>query len=134
MRRGHALPWNCKRQLWAVVGRLLRDEHVMDVTLALTCIAHPDELRALAQLEQGRRTDVTHAGLQPADELLDVGPERSAMRHAALDPLRHQLAAIGHVMLAVSIAHAFRHRTERPHPAVKFVSPPLVKNRLARTF
>src|SRR5712671_4220986 len=97
-RRGHALPWICKRYLRSIVRSLFRDEHVVDMALALPRVGHPDELRAPAQLEQVHRADISHPRLQTADQLLDIRPEWSAMRYASFDSFRHRFAAIGHVM------------------------------------
>src|SRR5579872_1570054 len=116
----------------AVVRRFLGDKDIVYVAFALAGFAHADELRATAQLAEAVRADVAHARLQSADELLDVRCQRSAMRHAAFDAFGHDLVAVAHVLLHVAIAHALAHRANRSHPAIFFVSAPLVEHRLAR--
>src|SRR5271155_3133166 len=105
----------------------------MHVAFALARLAHPDELRPTAQLAEAMRSDVTHARLQPTDELIDIRCEGAAIRHSALDALRHDFA-VGHVLLHIAVAHALAHRADGAHPAILFVGAALVEHRLARAF
>src|SRR5688572_2968950 len=54
-----------------VVGRLFGDDDVVNVRLAQAHGGGADELRLGAQVVDGAAPRVAHAGLQPADELVD---------------------------------------------------------------
>ena len=55
-----------------IVRRFLRDEHVMHMAFAHAGVADFHELRALAQFGEVGGAEVSHAGLEAADELFDI--------------------------------------------------------------
>src|SRR4051812_36621658 len=77
------------------------------------------------------RAAITHAGAEPADELVDEIAQRPAVWHAAFHPFRHELAAIAHAGLAIAVARAGDHRSHRAHAAIALVAPALVDDQFA---
>src|SRR5437868_793344 len=67
--------------LAAIVGRLLRDRHVVRVRLAQPGRRDPHEPRALHLVDR-RGAAVAHRLAQTADELMDDVPQRALVREA----------------------------------------------------
>src|SRR6266705_2312190 len=74
-----------------VVGGFLGDDHVVDVALPQTCLGDLNEAGLLLHLGDGAAPTVSHAGAQPADQLVHHSRERAAVRDPPFDPFRHQL-------------------------------------------
>src|SRR4051812_37456135 len=94
-----------------VVRRLFRDDHVVDVALAEALRGGADEPRRGAEVLDGLRAGVAHAGAEAADQLVEDRGERAAVRDATLDAFRHELL-VGGAALAVAILAALLHRAE----------------------
>src|SRR5262245_58015056 len=110
----------------------------MRMTLLHRRGAHLDEARLGAQLLDVPGPTIPHAGPEPADELVDERRQVALVRHAALDPLGHQLAAVAlrllllAVGLPVAVARTGHHRPDRTHAAVRLEAAPLVDDGLPR--
>src|SRR5258708_8819250 len=72
----------------AVIWRFLHDLDIVDVRLAHPGGADLDELRARAQLLDGRAAGVAHARADPAHQLLDVADHAALVGHPPFDALR----------------------------------------------
>src|SRR3546814_15014346 len=95
---GYRLPVTSRAGLpGAIIGRLFRDLHVVDMALARTRRGHLHERRLLAHLFDGRAADIAHGRAQAADELVDHAADRAAIRHAPLDAFGHELVGVGGV-------------------------------------
>src|SRR5262245_53098790 len=70
-----------------IVGRLLGDDHVVDVALAQAGRGDAHEARLLAQLVDALAPHVAHPRAQAAEELVDRVGERPLVGDAPLDPL-----------------------------------------------
>src|SRR5262245_36116512 len=97
-----------------IVGRFLRDRHVVRVALAEPRRRDADELRVLHLLDR-RRAAVAHRLADAADELVQDRPERPLVRDAALDPLGDELLNVLDVALEVAVLRepARLHRAHR---------------------
>src|SRR4029079_16445210 len=82
-----------------IVGRLLRDRHVVRVALLEPCRRDSDEPRLRVHLLDSRRAAVAHRLAQPSDQLIDDRLPRALVGHAALDPLGDELLDIFDVAL-----------------------------------
>ncbi len=103
----------------------------MDVAFAQPRRSHPQETRPLLKFANVLAAAVAHAGPQSTYQLIHQLGERPFVRHAALDALRHQLAA---GVLRVAVRRSLRHRAHGAHAAVALERTPLIQNRLARAF
>src|SRR5947209_10048864 len=70
-----------RRLLDMIVRSFARDDHVVHMALAQTRARDAYELRLLLQFLDGRATQVAHAGLQSADQLVHHRFQRSAIWH-----------------------------------------------------
>src|SRR5690348_5956865 len=114
-----------RSSLDVVVGRFLRDLHVVHVRLAHARRGDLHELRPGAHVLDGAAAGVAHARAHPAHELLDDRGRRSLVGNAALDALGHQLVGVVLRVLEVAVARALLHRADRAHAAVRLVRPAL---------
>src|SRR4029079_9787456 len=121
------------RRLQVIIRRLLRNHHVVHVALAQPLARDADELPVFAQITEGARRGVAHAGTEPADELLHDARERAAVRHTALDAFGDELF-VRCAGLSVAILAAALHRAERAHAAVHLVTSALVEHELSGRF
>src|SRR5512141_3513143 len=119
------------RSVRPVVRRFLLDDHVVDVALLEAGRRDPDEARLHAQLGDRLAAEVAHAAAEAADELQDRHLDGALVRHAPLDPLRHELVRVGDVRLEVAVLRPLLHGPERAHAAVLLVAAPLVEDDLA---
>src|SRR5580765_2537269 len=103
-----------------IVGRLLRDRHVVRVALLEACRRDPDEPGLGLHLVDGRRAAVAHRLPHSADELVDDRLHRALVGHATLDPLGDELLDVLDVALEVAVLRerAGLHRAERAHASV----------------
>src|SRR5690606_37080211 len=108
-----------------VVRRLPGDLHVVRVGLPEPALRNAHELRPRAQFLDVPATAVAHAAAQPADELEDHIRDRPLVGHAPLDPLGHELARGGRVLLEVAVRRTLLHGAERAHAAHGLVAPAL---------
>jgi hypothetical protein len=60
-----------------------------------------------------------------------IGRERALEGHLAFDAFRHELVALGDVLLEVAVGGAARHRAGRAHAAIGLVGAALVEEHLA---
>src|SRR5690606_18091236 len=81
----------------------------------------------------GGAADVAHGRAQATGELVDDAADRAAVRHPALDALRHQLVGVGRI-LEVAVLGPLLHRAQRTHAAVALVAAALEQLDLARGF
>src|SRR5688572_1146250 len=130
--RSRLLLFDTALLLDTVVGSLFGDDDVVDVRFAQTHGGRAHETRLGAQVVDGAAAGVAHAGLEPADQLVDRLRQRAAIRDAPLDPLGDQLGVAGHLALEVPVAAAGAHRADRSHAPVHLVAAPLVQDDLAR--
>src|SRR5688572_12176993 len=79
---------------YPVVGRFLGDHHVVGMALAQARRRDADEAPVLLQLGDAARPAVAHRLTQATDELMQHVGERALVRHASLDALGHDLAAL----------------------------------------
>src|SRR4029079_9843274 len=121
-----------RSSLDVVVGRFLRDLHVVHVRLAHARRGDLHELRPGAHVLDGAAAGVAHARAHPAHELLDDRGRRSLVGNAALDALGHQLVGVVLRVLEGAVARALLHRADRAHAAVRLVRPALEELDLAR--
>src|SRR5436853_120228 len=84
----------------SVVRSFLGDDDVVRVALAHAGGADLQEARLGAELVERAAAAVAHAGLQAADELMDVEREAALVGNAALDAFRDELH-VGLVALEV---------------------------------
>src|SRR5580698_3407923 len=140
------------RLLDVVVWRFARDDHVVDMAFAQTSAGDAHKLSLLLQVRDGSAAEITHAGAQSADELIDHGLERPAIGHATLDAFGDEL---GKAVLAVAFAlhdafsrggiarqviaalevtfsGALIHSSKRAHAAIAFEAASLVEDGFAR--
>src|SRR6188508_1172762 len=75
------------RLLQPVIGRFLRDDHVVHVALLEPRAGDAHETAARVQLLDGGRPAIAHAGPDAAHELLDHRGEGSLVRDHPLDAL-----------------------------------------------
>src|SRR5579875_722651 len=89
-----------------VVRRFARDDDVVHVALAQSGAGDAHKPRLLLQFANCSAAEIAHAGAQSADELVDHGLERPAIRHAAFNALGHKL---GQAVLvgALALHYAF---------------------------
>src|SRR5919197_960918 len=117
-----------------VIGSLLHDLHVVHVRFPDAGGGDLDELRARAHLVDRGAAGVTHARAQAAGELLDH-PDRAAfVRHAAFDPLGHELVDVHVRVLEIAVGRALLHGAERAHAAIGLIRATLVELELPRRF
>src|SRR5271154_6954210 len=76
-----------------IVRRFARDDHVMHVAFAQPRDRDPHEPRALLQLRERCHAAIAHSALESAHELIDQRAERSLVRDAPFDALRHGFPA-----------------------------------------
>src|SRR5580698_3363568 len=86
-----------------VVRSFFRDDDVVHVALAQALGGDPDEPRLRPELLDALAARVAHAAAEAADELVEDGRERSAVRHATLDALGDELL-VGRAGLTVAVA------------------------------
>src|SRR5688572_25840617 len=98
--------------LEVVVRRFLRDDDVVHVALAEPGRRDPHELRLRLQLGDVRAPGVAHAGAQAAEELVDRRRDRSAIRHAPLDALGHELLDLASTLLDAPLDRVLVLRSE----------------------
>src|SRR5690606_11111568 len=89
--------------------------------------------RLATHLLDGRAAHEAHGRTQAASELEDDLAQRTAVRHAALDALRHLLVGVGGI-LEVADLGALLHRRQAAHAAVTLVVPALVELAFAGGF
>src|SRR5215203_4502543 len=94
-------PRGMRPKLPVVVRRLARDGDVVGMRLAEPAAGDAHEARVGAQLLDGAAAAVAHPGAEPAHELVDGVGDGTLVRHPPLDPLRHELPAIGLLEVAV---------------------------------
>src|SRR4051794_5900057 len=78
----------------AVIWRFLGDLDIVDVRFTHAGGADLDELRARAQLLDGRAAGVAHARPDAAHELLDDAERAALVRYPALDALGNELVDV----------------------------------------
>src|SRR6266540_4438696 len=115
-----------------IVGRLLRDRHVVRMRLAQPRGGDAHEL-GLLQLRKRRRAAVAHRLPQPADELIEDVPHRALVRDAPLDALGDHPVDVLDVALEVAVLRepARLHRADRAHAAVLLEALALVHHDVA---
>src|SRR5439155_19516775 len=91
---------------YLVVGRFLRDGHVVGVALAEARRADPHEERVRPQLLDVAGAAVAHPGAQAPDHLEHRGGERSLERDPPLDPLRDEPGELPGVVLEATLRAA----------------------------
>src|SRR5262245_5820445 len=74
-------------------------------------------------------SQVTHAGPQTTDQLMNIKGERALVRHLPFNPFRDQLLRVFHICLAIAVSASLTHGTERTHSPINFVGSPLIENR-----
>src|SRR5258705_2115610 len=104
---------NSTALLDAVIWRFLGYLHIVDVRFAHAGGADLDELRARAQLLDGRAAGIAHARPDAAHELLDDAERAALVRHPTLDALGNELVHVHLGVLEVAVRRAFLHRAER---------------------
>src|SRR6476659_9975241 len=116
-----------------IVGRLLRDRHVMRMALAQSRGGDAHELRALHVLD-GRCSAVAHRLAQPADELVQDRRDGPLVGNTSFDSLGNELLDVLDVALEVPVTRraARAHRSERAHAAVLLEALALVEDDVAR--
>src|SRR3954447_8561499 len=116
-----------------IVRRLLRDRHVVRMRLPQAGRGDPNELRVVQLLDR-RRAAIPHRLPQSPDELVQDRRERSLVRNASLDSLRHELVDVLDVTLEVPVLRerARPHGAERAHAAVLLEPLALVEHDVAR--
>src|SRR5215469_132282 len=131
-----------------IVGSFPGDHDIVYMALAQASAANADKARVLLQLADRAASNVSHAALYPANELVHDHPDSAAIGYATFDAFRHKLRepvafrpivrqnlhggiAIGG--LEISLAGTLRHRSERPHAPICLKRTALVQNRLTRT-
>src|SRR5262249_45140476 len=116
-----------------VVGRLLGDADVVDVTFPHAGIGDAHEHRAGAHVADVAAAGIAHGSAPSARELVQARGRAPLAGPAALAPLGHQLLELGGGVLEVTIRRAMtlRHRAERPHAAIGLVGGALVELDLA---
>src|SRR6476661_10502470 len=121
------------KTLAAIVRCLLRDRHVVRMTLAQARGGDADELRALHLLDR-RRAAIAHCLTQPADQLMQDRRDRPLVGNAPFDALRDELVDVLDVTLEVAVARRAprAHRAERAHAAVLLEPFALMQNDVAR--
>src|SRR5882724_394057 len=87
----------------SVIGSFPRDDYVMHMALTQTGPADADKARLLLKFRNGFSAAITHAGAEPAHQLVNHFRQRTPIRHPAFNPFRHQL--IQAIAAAVSFAH-----------------------------
>src|SRR5690606_42068334 len=90
------------------------------------------ERRARLQLGEAPGSDISHAGTQAADELVQHRADRALIGHLPFDALRHELQRVLYLLLEIAVRAAARHGSDRAHAAVSLVGPPLIEVGLAR--
>src|ERR1700734_1743996 len=79
----------------AVIGRLLRDRHVMHVALAHAGVGDAHEPRSGSHFLDVVAAGIAHGGTQSAGELVQDRDQAALVGDATLDTLRHQLLELG---------------------------------------
>ena len=105
----------------------------MRVALDQPGTGDPHKARLGTQIVQVGSAHVSHAGAQPAHQLVHVLGQRSLVCHPSLDPLRHQLA-VPILPRGVAIASIALHGAQRSHTAILFIVPSLKDHQFARAF
>ena len=90
-----------------------------------------DKLPLPAQVLDGRRAAVTHAGAQAAHQLIDRIGQWSLIRHATLHAFRHQLL-VGLLEIAVAGAVGLCHGAQAAHAAVHLEAAALIDFHISR--
>src|SRR5438105_5652166 len=98
----------------------------MHVTFAQTRIGDPDELGAPLQFADIRRPDIAHRSPEAADKLMENARYGPLVGDLCLDPFRHQLEAVSHLLLKIAIGRAARHCADRAHAAIALVAAALI--------
>src|SRR5947209_2179226 len=93
----------CDCLFQSVVGRLARNDYVMDVAFAQSCSADADKPRLLLKLRNGAGPAVAHAGAQSTHKLVDHGGQRAPVRHSPFYALGNQFVEA--IAVAVAIIH-----------------------------
>src|SRR6266508_453700 len=106
----------------AIVRCLLRDRHVVRMTLAEARGSDADELRTLHLLDR-RRAAIAHRLAHAADELVQDRRDGPLVRDTPFDSLRHELLDVLDVALEVTVAG----RTPRAHCAERAHAPVLLE-------
>src|SRR5664279_4406087 len=81
-----------------------------------------------------RTTEVTHAGTQTTEQLMNNCQYAAFVRYASLDTFRYQLVVVAFSVLEVTVFGALLHCSQTAHAAVGFVGPPLIQFDFARRF
>src|SRR5207248_3368566 len=88
-----------------IVGRLARDDDVVNVAFTQTGGSDSHKAAALLQFAKIGRTAISHAAAQPAGELVDETAERPLIRNAAFHALGHRFPAIRR-LLSIPVSRA----------------------------
>src|ERR1044071_1887208 len=91
----------------SIIRRLFGDENVVHVAFAESGHRDAHEARHGFHFADGAAAEITHAGAQAADQLMDVERERSLIRNAPLDAFGDELRLLGDVALPVTALAAF---------------------------
>ena len=134
-----------------IVRSFAGDDDVVDVAFAQSGVRDAHEAGLGLQIFDGSAAEVAHSGAESADELVDHGFERSAVRYASFDAFGDELGeavaalfpcgnggpvAGGKFLdvgftLEVAFAAALGHGAEAAHAAIGFEAASLVENGLA---
>src|SRR5260370_27382294 len=114
----------------AVVGRFLRNDDVMGMTLLYRCPADENEAGACLQFLQVFRSAIAHSRPEAAYKLIHEWRQVAFERNPAFDSFRHELNATA--VLTVAVVGAGHHRSQGTHAAVSFATPSFINNGLTR--
>src|SRR6266567_4954192 len=119
-----------------VIRSFLGDLNIVRVGFAHPCHGDLDELRAAAQFIDRGTPAIAHRCADSPHELMDHCDQRSLVRHAAFDALRHELLvfSLAFGVLEVAVGGTLLHRAQRSHATIALVRTPLKKLYLARRF
>src|SRR5258708_30530101 len=100
----------------------------MHVALAQSRGGDSDEAALLAEFLKRCCSHISHAALEPANELIRQGAKRTLVGHATLHAFGDGLGAFPVILHQRVAVGARLHRAPRTHPAIRLKRPALVKN------
>ena len=104
----------------------------MNVAFAHAGGTNLHESRFLPQLVQRSAAAISHAGLEAANELINIGRKGTAVGHPADDTLWNQLVVFSLFTLIIAALAALFHRLNRAHAPIQFVAAALKEDHLPR--
>ena len=122
------------RLLKPVIRCFLGDNNIVNMAFTHSGSGHFYKARLFPQVGKTATATVPHAGSQPADQLINIGFERSPVGNAADDSLRYQLVRIILILLVISVLTAFFHCLDGTHAPINLIAAPLIKYLFTRTF